>query len=116
MAERESAVRGRSGAVKTPTKAKAKAKRAIAPAFASPDATSEFQSATEEIVVSDNEEEDAEDEQELASEGRKRESLGKHARVTMTATRQPARLLLQVRVLKMTLARQLASGSAPGVH
>ncbi|KAG6609173.1 E3 ubiquitin ligase [Phytophthora cinnamomi] len=80
VAEKESAVTGRNSAAKTPVKAKAKAKRAIAPAFASPNATSEFQSATEEIVVSDNEEEDGEEGQELVSEGRKRESLGKHAR------------------------------------
>ncbi|KAJ8577371.1 hypothetical protein ON010_g1839 [Phytophthora cinnamomi] len=80
VAEKESAVTGRNSAAKTPVKAKAKAKRAIAPAFASPDATSEFQSATEEIVVSDNEEDDGEEGQELVSEGRKRESLGKHAR------------------------------------
>ncbi|KAE8902801.1 hypothetical protein PF005_g14317 [Phytophthora fragariae] len=82
VAERESAVRRRNNAVKTvtPVKSKAKAKRAIAPAFASPDATSEFQSATEEIVVSDNEEEDVDEEHDLVSEVRKRESLGKHAR------------------------------------
>ncbi|KAL3674779.1 hypothetical protein V7S43_000708 [Phytophthora oleae] len=68
-----------SGGAKTPLKAKAKAKRAIAPAFASPDATSEFQRATEEIVVSENEGEDGEEE-ELAGGDKKREGLGKHAR------------------------------------
>ncbi|OWZ18664.1 E3 ubiquitin ligase, partial [Phytophthora megakarya] len=61
---------------KVKAKAKAKAKRAIAPAFASPDATSEFQRATEEIVISENEEE----EDILGSGDNKRESLGKHAR------------------------------------
>ncbi|KAF1793834.1 Zinc finger, C3HC4 RING-type [Phytophthora cactorum] len=63
VAEKESAVVGQGSAAKavTPLKAKARAKRAIAPAFASPDATSEFQRATEEIVNSDNE--DAEEEE-----------------------------------------------------
>ncbi|KAG1711465.1 hypothetical protein DVH05_008717 [Phytophthora capsici] len=65
---------------KTPLKAKAKAKRAIAPAFASPDATSEFQRATEEIVVSENEGEDGEQDEELPGGGKRQESLGKHAR------------------------------------
>ncbi|ETI33885.1 hypothetical protein F441_19308 [Phytophthora nicotianae CJ01A1] len=78
VAEKESTAVGQGNAAKavTPLKAKARAKRAIAPAFASPDATSEFQRATEEIVVSDNE--DAEEE-ELDGK-KKRESLGKHAR------------------------------------
>jgi hypothetical protein len=83
VAERGSAgPRGRADTAKvvTPSKSKAKAKRAIAPAFASPDATSEFQSATEEIVVSDNEGGDGEEEGEIATGPRKRESLGKHAR------------------------------------
>ncbi|GMF58598.1 unnamed protein product [Phytophthora fragariaefolia] len=82
VVERDSAVRGGKKAAKTvtPVKSKAKAKRAIAPAFASPDATSEFQSATEEIVVSENEEEDGEEQQDLGGEGKKQENLGKHAR------------------------------------
>ncbi|POM80559.1 E3 ubiquitin ligase, partial [Phytophthora palmivora] len=76
VVEKESSVTGRGNSAKTvtPLKSKAKAKRAIAPAFASPDATSEFQRATEEIVVSDNEEE------EDHVGDKKRESLGKHAR------------------------------------
>ncbi|KAG6959062.1 hypothetical protein JG688_00010251 [Phytophthora aleatoria] len=80
VAEKESAVVGQGSAAKavTPLKAKARAKRAIAPAFASPDATSEFQRATEEIVNSDNEA--AEEEEELPGGHKKRESLGKHAR------------------------------------
>ncbi|KAG7401710.1 E3 ubiquitin-protein ligase rad18 [Phytophthora boehmeriae] len=68
----------------TPFKPKAKAKRAIAAAFASPDATSEFQRATEEIVVSDNDEEDQESQEQqkqaMLRPNRKRNSLGKHAR------------------------------------
>ncbi|KAL4127784.1 hypothetical protein PRIC2_006783 [Phytophthora ramorum] len=65
----------------TPFKTKAKAKRSIAPAFASPNATSEFQNATEEIVVSENEGEDGQEEDERPSEdNRRRVSLGKHAR------------------------------------
>lgn len=77
VTEKDSAVVGQAKAV-TPLKAKARAKRAIAPAFASPDATSEFQRATEEIVDSDNE--DAEEEEELSGGDKQRESLGKHAR------------------------------------
>ncbi|GMF14064.1 unnamed protein product [Phytophthora lilii] len=80
VAERESA-RGVVMKTVTPMKLKAKAKRAIAPAFASPDATSEFQSATEEIVISENEDVEEElEEQALVSGDIKRESLGKHAR------------------------------------
>lgn len=61
----------------TPLKATAKAKRAIAPAFASPDATSEFQSATEATVIVTSEGEGREEEQELAHE---RDSPDKQAR------------------------------------
>uniref|UniRef100_M4BA65 RanBP2-type domain-containing protein n=1 Tax=Hyaloperonospora arabidopsidis (strain Emoy2) TaxID=559515 RepID=M4BA65_HYAAE len=82
VAERDPAGIGCSDEAKavTPLKAKGKTKRAIAPAFASPDATSEFQSATEETVLSGNEIEDQEGEQERADEKTKSDSLGKHAR------------------------------------
>ncbi|KAG7378615.1 E3 ubiquitin-protein ligase rad18 [Phytophthora pseudosyringae] len=76
VAKKESA--GDAAKTVTPCKAKAKAKRAIAPSFASPDATSEFRPSTEEIVISENE--DAEEENELGSGDKKRESLGKHSR------------------------------------
>lgn len=55
----------------TPLKSKARTKRAIALAFASPDATSEFQSAIEEIVVPEHKEK---------TEEEKQDTLGKHTR------------------------------------
>uniref|UniRef100_A0AAV1UNW2 RanBP-type and C3HC4-type zinc finger-containing protein 1 n=1 Tax=Peronospora matthiolae TaxID=2874970 RepID=A0AAV1UNW2_9STRA len=82
VAERDPADIGCSDEAKavTPLRAKGKTKRAIAPAFASPDATSEFQSATEETILSGNEIENQEGEQEQADEKTKLDSLGKHAR------------------------------------
>ncbi|CEG41612.1 e3 ubiquitin ligase [Plasmopara halstedii] len=64
--------------VATSVKGKTKAQRAIAPAFASPDATSELQNASEGIVISDNGHlEEGTDE---VSGDKKREGFGKRAR------------------------------------
>lgn len=80
VVKKESTDVGQDDEVKTatPLKGKAKAKRAIAPAFASPDATSEFQKASEEIVVSENEE--TEESTEEACGDKKEGNLGKRAR------------------------------------
>ncbi|CAH0475564.1 unnamed protein product [Peronospora belbahrii] len=82
VAEREPAGCDDVAKAVTPLKSKAKAKRAIAAAFASPDATSDFQSATEETVIVENDGEDGEEKQEQTGEQEKRDSLGKHARST----------------------------------
>ncbi|RLN69057.1 hypothetical protein BBJ28_00006666 [Nothophytophthora sp. Chile5] len=79
VADREGVVVDLSGdgETTTPVKTRAKAKRAIAPAFFSPDAASEFQSATEDLTVSNGA---GQEEQVQVEAGNKRESLGKHAR------------------------------------